>query len=122
MFKTGQNRKEQGKQGEELAAAELESAGMKIIDKNFRSVHGEVDLIALDGDTIVFIEVKSWSVYGMENLQYGLDRKKQRRIIETAKYFLSVNRKYNKMAIRFDVVFVNKDKVTHLASAFTEHV
>ena len=111
-----------GREGEERAAAALEAAGMKIIAKNVRSRRGEVDIVAIDGETIVFVEVKAWSVYGLEDLQYGLDLKKQRKIIETAKYFLSKNRKYNSMAIRFDVIFVNKDTVTHLASAFTERV
>ena len=111
-----------GRKGEERAAVVLEAAGMQILAKNVRSRHGEVDIVAVDGETIVFIEVKAWSVYGLEDLQYGLDLKKQRKIIKTAKYFLSANRKYNKMAIRFDVIFVNKDTVTHLASAFTERV
>ena len=111
-----------GRKGEERAAAALEAAGMKIIAKNVRSREGEIDIIALDGETIVFVEVKSWSVYDMEDLQYGLNLKKQRKIIKTAKYFLSENRKYNSMTIRFDVVFVNKTSVTHLASAFTERV
>ena len=111
-----------GKKGEERAAAAIEAAGMSIIAKNVRSRHGEIDIIALDGETIVFIEVKAWTVYGIEDLQYSLDLKKQRRIIETAKYFLLAHREYNKMSIRFDVVFVKKDSITHLASAFTEHV
>jgi len=111
-----------GKKGEEQAAAALESAGMKIIAKNVRSKEGEVDIVALDGETIVFVEVKAWSAYGMEDLQYGINVKKQRKIIKTAKYFLSENRKYSNMAIRFDVVFIDKNSVTHLASAFTERV
>ena len=111
-----------GRKGEEQAAGVLEAAGMSIIAKNVRSRQGEVDIVALDGQTIVFVEVKAWSAYGMEDLQYGLNIKKQRRIIETAKYFLSVHRKYNRMTVRFDVLFVEKNLVTHLASAFTEHV
>jgi putative endonuclease len=111
-----------GRKGEERAAAALEAAGMEIIAKNVRSREGEVDIVAIDGDTVVFVEVKAWSAFGMENLEYGLDLRKQRKIIKTAKYFLSENRKYNKMAIRFDVVFVKNNSVTHLASAFTERV
>ncbi len=111
-----------GKKGEEQAAAALESAGMKIIAKNIRSINGEVDIVALDGETVVFVEVKAWSAYGMEDLQYGINIKKQQKIIKTAKYFLSENRKYSNMAIRFDVVFIDKNSVTHLASAFTERV
>jgi putative endonuclease len=111
-----------GREGEERAAAALEAAGMRILAKNVRSRWGEVDIVALDGETLVFVEVKAWSTYGIEELQYGIDLKKQRRIIETAKYFLSINREYNGKAVRFDVVFVGKETVTHLASAFTERV
>jgi putative endonuclease len=111
-----------GREGENRAAADMEAAGMRIVARNVRSPAGEVDLIALDGDTLVFIEVKTWSVYGIESLSYGINRKKQRRIIETAKYFLSVHREYNGMAVRFDVVFIDPKKVTRLESAFTEHV
>jgi putative endonuclease len=115
-----------GREGEKQAAEALEKKGMTIIAANFHSPKGEVDIIALDGDTIVFVEVKAWSAYGMADLQYGINEKKQRRIIETAKYFLAVNRKYNEMKIRFDVVFVNPPAgpaaVQHLASAFVECV
>jgi putative endonuclease len=111
-----------GKKGEEQAAFALENAGMEIIAKNVRSKYGEIDIVALEGETIVFVEVKAWSAFGFEDLQYGLNVRKQRKIIKTAKYFLSENRKYSNMTIRFDVVFVNKTSITHLASAFTERV
>jgi putative endonuclease len=111
-----------GKKGEEQAAAALEAAGMEIIAKNVRSIYGEVDIVAVEGETIVFVEVKAWSAYGMEDLQYSLDLRKQQKIIKTAKFFLSENRKYSKMAIRFDVVFVKKSSISHIASAFMESV
>jgi putative endonuclease len=120
-----------GRKGEDMAVAALQASGMEIIARNFRSKFGEIDIIALDpcpqdgastGETIVFVEVKAWSAYGLEDLQYGVDSRKQRKIIETAKFFLSENRKYSKMAIRFDVVFVKDNSITHLASAFMERV
>jgi putative endonuclease len=111
-----------GRQGEERAAKILEAKDMRIIARNFRSRAGEVDLIALDGQTIVFVEVKAWSACGYGELGYGIDKKKRRRIIETAKYFLSVHREYNCMAVRFDVVFIGPRAVTHIAAAFMEYV
>jgi len=118
-----------GKEGEELAVNFLVKNGMTIIKRNYRCRHGEIDIIAVLGQEIVFIEVKSWSAYGLEDLKYSLDTRKQRKIIKTAKYFLSLHREYNKMIIRFDVVFIKKDTslsvedtVTHLASAFIEDV
>jgi putative endonuclease len=111
-----------GKDGEEKAALFLEQKGFKILERNFRSKTGEVDLIALEGETLVFIEVKAWASYGIEALEQGLDKRKQRRIIETAKYFLSIYRKYRYMAVRFDVVFIAPQGITHLESAFVERV
>ena len=111
-----------GKLGEEQAARKLEAGGMKIVAKNFRSTYGEIDIIALDGETIVFVEVKAWAAFDLENLKFSLHLRKQSRIIKTAKYFLSLNREYSNMAIRFDVVFVQKTQITHLASAFMERV
>jgi len=111
-----------GKKGEEQAALALEAAGMEIIAKNYRSKTGEIDIIAIDGETIVFAEVKTWSVFSIEDLRYGVGKNKQQKIIKTAKFFLSENRKYSNMAIRFDVVFIKNNAIDHLASAFTECV
>jgi putative endonuclease len=109
---------------------------MCILASNFHSPRGEIDLIARDGDAIVFIEVKTWNSRGIADLEYGLNPEKRRRIIETAKYFLAGHREYSEMVIRFDVIFIGQapasssvmavppDKlvIRHLASAFTECV
>jgi putative endonuclease len=109
-----------GRDGETRAAAFLEKAGMNIIARNVRSQYGEIDLIAQDGTTIVFVEVKTWSVYSVDDLQYSINEKKQYRIIETAKQFLVSRPEYNDRAVRFDVVFIGPSATTHLVSAFTE--
>ena len=122
MTDRGLHRRKSGKQGEDLAAAFLEAEGMEIIARNYHSKTGEIDIIALKDDTIVFIEVKTWSVFGIEDLGYGVNLMKQRKIIKTAKFFLSENRKYSNMAIRFDVIFIKDNSINHLASAFMERV
>jgi putative endonuclease len=120
-----------GKEGEALAAAALEKKGMKIIARNARSASGEIDIVALEGEIVVFVEVKTWTSLGFEELGYSVNLKKQRRIIETAKYFISTHREYNCMAQRFDIVFIrprmdeegtggNRYEIIHLASAFME--
>ena len=111
-----------GRTGEEAAAFLLEEKGMQILSRNFHSRKGEVDIIALEGETIIFVEVKTWSSYGIDALEQALDAKKQRKIIETSKYFLSLHREYRYMAVRFDVIFISPTGITHLASAFTECV
>jgi len=111
-----------GRAGEEAASGYLEKKGMRILERNFRSRTGEVDIIALDGETVIFAEVKTWSAYGIDALEQSLDSKKRRKIIETSKYFLSLHREYKYMAIRFDVIFISPEGITHIASAFTERV
>jgi putative endonuclease len=114
-----------GKAGEDRAAEFLEKQGMRIIARNIRSKSGEIDLVALDGEAIAFVEVKAWRSFGYEELGLSIDLKKQRRIIETAKYFLSFHREYNGMSPRFDVLFMNsgpEQAVTYLASAFMEQI
>ena len=113
---------EKGRAGEAAAAFLLEEKNMQILERNFRSRSGEVDIVAQDGETLVFIEVKTWSSYGIDALEQALDTKKQRKIIETSKYFLLLHRKYRYMSIRFDVIFVSPAGITYLASAFTESV
>jgi putative endonuclease len=113
---------EKGRAGEAAAALFLEGKGMQILERNFRCRRGEVDIIAREGETLIFAEVKTWSAYGIEALEYALDAKKQHKIIETSKYFLSLHRKYRYMAVRFDVLFISPQGITHLASAFTERV
>jgi len=111
-----------GKEGENRAVEALQTAGMSIIARNFRSRQGEIDIIALDGEILVFIEVKAYSKFGLESLAHSISPKKQRRIIETAKYFLSIHRQYYGRAIRFDVIFIGNEAVSHIASAFMERV
>jgi len=114
-------RQNAGMEGEMLAAEALQKKGMQVIGRNIRSKMGEIDLIALDEDVLVFVEVKNWRAYGMENLRFGITPQKQRRIIETAKYFLASNRKYSNSLIRFDVVFLRPgEPMVHLVSAFSE--
>jgi putative endonuclease len=123
------NTSARGRQGEDEAVRFLENAGIRVIERNFRTEGGEIDIIALDGETIVFIEVKSWTGYGIENLEFSISEKKQHKIIETAKFFLSKYRKYKGMAVRFDVIFIARSSKqhqqalpTHLVSAFSENV
>ncbi|MCX7656218.1 MAG: YraN family protein [Treponemataceae bacterium] len=113
---------EKGKQGEDMAAHFLEKRGYQILERNFRSVSGEIDIIALQEDTIIFIEVKNWGCYGTEDLERALNHKKQKRIIKTANVFLDSHRQYNRMHVRFDVLFIQGKAVQHLVGAFTECV
>jgi len=94
-----------GSRGEKLAAKYLKSHGLKIIRKNYSTVLGEIDIIAREKDTLVFIEVKS-RTEGLEgSAEYAVDRKKRYRIARTALWYLNEN-KIGPVDCRFDVVTV----------------
>ena len=77
-----------GAQGESIAAAHLEASGLRIIERNFRTRYGEVDLVAEDGDAIVFVEVKTrrGSAYGSP--EESVTPKKRERLVTTAETYL----------------------------------
>lgn len=92
--------------GEDLAASYLLNKGYKIIHRNFRSRLGEIDLIAIDKDTLVFVEVKSrWSEeYG--DPKEAVTPKKIRSIIKTSEYFKLLNPETPDL-MRIDVVAIS---------------
>lgn len=95
-----------GARGEELAADSLLSAGYRILERNFRSRGGEVDIVARDRDnTIVFVEVKTRSSLAFGLPQLAVTSRKQRQIAKGALTWLSRNRCHQQSA-RFDVIAV----------------
>ncbi len=113
---------ERGRKGEEAAALWLLEQNWTVLEKNFRSKRGEIDLICIDKEVLVFVEVKTWTSWDVVELEQIISRTKQKRIIETAKYFLYLHRKYSNMSYRFDVVLAGASGIHHLAHAFTESV
>ncbi|MDR0785730.1 MAG: YraN family protein [Treponema sp.] len=110
---------EKGRQGETRAAAFLEDHGFVVLERNVRSEYGEVDIIAQKEDIIVFIEVKTWTTFNIDSIQYSIDKKKQTRIIKTAEIFLLAHPEFDKLSMRFDVIFISGETFTHIQNAFT---
>jgi putative endonuclease len=109
-----------GRAGEEAAAAYLSERNYSIVERNFRKVSGEVDIIAVEGGTIVFCEVKKWERMPIGGLEHALDRRKQGRIIRTSLWFLQEHPQYAHLQPRFDVLFVKPNTIVHLTDAFGE--
>ncbi|MGD9279831.1 MAG: YraN family protein, partial [Desulfobacterales bacterium] len=76
-----------GEQGEALAARRLKKAGYKIIETNYRTRLGEIDIIAKDKDTIVFVEVKSRRSVYFGNPKQAVTLQKQKKISLVALYY-----------------------------------
>lgn len=95
-----------GNNAENLALQYLKKNSLKLIKQNFNSKFGEIDLIMLDNNVLVFIEVR----YRTQN-KFGLsvetvDIFKQQKIIKTAQLFLQKYKKYHDFICRFDVIGV----------------
>jgi len=106
-----------GRKGEDLALEYLEKNGFVLIEKNFRSRFGEIDLIVKDGQTIVFVEVKYRLSENYGSPKEAVTNEKIKKIIRTAQYFITKNN-FNSL-YRFDVVSIYKDKIEHIKNAFT---
>lgn len=97
-----------GKKGEKIAEKFLKRKGYKVLQRNYRCSFGEIDLIAVDGDYLVFVEVKTRSEVGSILPQHAVDLRKQRRLARLAAYFLSSNpRMKTQPPCRFDVVAIS---------------
>lgn len=96
-----------GRRAEDLAHRYLEAEGLMVVDRNFvlPDRDAEVDLVALDGDTVVFVEVKSRKNTQAADPLRAIDRGKQRRIVRAARLFLRRWRIPPEKA-RFDIVTV----------------
>ena len=95
-----------GRKGEELAARHLTGLGYKVLEKNYKTRAGELDIIAQDGPTIVFVEVKSRRDRNVGPPEMKVDYHKRRQIIKAALLYLQRKRKGNSPC-RFDVVGIS---------------
>lgn len=109
-----------GTKGEELAVKYLKGKGFKIIEKNFRAPFGEIDIIAEDRDTLVFIEVKTRTDDSFGLPFEAVDGRKRERMRRIALFYLKNLGK--ERPARFDVISIEiKDgssKIDHIIGAF----
>lgn len=114
-----ENKRAKGGLYEQKAAAYLKKQGYVILETNYRCRQGEIDLIAREGETLVFVEVKYRSRTGSGDPSEAVDGKKQSRISRCALYYL-MKRGVVDVPCRFDVICVTgKDgKLTWYPNAF----
>ncbi|MDP2681702.1 MAG: YraN family protein [Deltaproteobacteria bacterium] len=110
-----------GKKGESLAAEFLRKNGYRIVENNFRNRYGEIDIIAIEGKTLVFIEVKTKTNNKFGPPKMAVDLRKQRQLSKTALAYLTQKR-LNDCPARFDVVGISimedKTEVELIRNAF----
>lgn len=95
-----------GKSAENRAEKMLVAAGLTILQRNYRCRYGEIDLIAQDGSTLVFVEVRSRSRGDYGNAAESITPAKQRRVIAAARHYLATLPRLP--ACRFDAVTLDE--------------
>ncbi|NND75635.1 MAG: YraN family protein [Ilumatobacter sp.] len=114
---TDQRNRSRGQWGEDLAARHYDRLGCRVIDRNWRSPTGELDLVVLDGDTYVFSEVKARRSDRYGPAAGAVGAGKQRRIRRLAIEWLRAHDLHG-ADIRFDVVSITGNQITLIDGAF----
>lgn len=116
------NSKKLAKLGEEIAEKLLVSKGYSIIKKNFVFGKGEIDIIAKDGDCLVFVEVKTRRNFDFGEPEYSITKSKQRQLKKIAEAYFYVNG-LQEQYCRFDVITIVGEReedlvINHIVNAF----
>src|SRR5574343_750250 len=104
---TRTRRQRDGDDAEALAAAYLRRAGLQIQMQNYRVRGGELDLIALDGETLVFVEVRYRKNARFGGAAASIDARKQQRLIHAAQVYLLIHPRQALRPCRFDCVLLD---------------
>jgi putative endonuclease len=117
------SRQSLGRWGEELAAQFLVKKGYSIIDRNVRTTYGEIDLVASQGQTTVFVEVKTRTTTSFGLPEESITTRKRAHILDSAQAYIQ---EHNKLGSdwRVDVIAIRKfphqkPEVTHFENAIT---
>lgn len=110
-----------GSKGEDIAADFLKGKGYKILYRNYKTPLGEADIVARNGDTIIFIEVKARSTDSFGQPFEAVNFRKQEKLKRIALYYLKHNNRIES-PVRFDVISIlskdGKAEVNHIKEAF----
>lgn len=113
-----------GERGEQLAARHYRRGAYRILERNFRTRQGEIDLIVQKGDTVVFAEVKTREPRSIAQPREFVTAQKQHRLILAAQRYLMLHPEWANSVLRFDVVEVvlsgwGRASVHRIENAFT---
>lgn len=108
-----------GRRGEEEAAAYLARHGVLVVERNVRFPDGELDLVAREGETLVFVEVKSRADGSMGRAAEAVTRRKRARVVRAARRYLNerkaggrARRSAPETPVRFDVVAIEREPLS----------
>lgn len=102
-----------GKHAEDQACGYLQQCGMRLLERNYRSRYGEIDLIMQDKDTTVFVEVRFRRHASQVDPLSSINQHKQRKLTRTAQAYLQQNKLHALAPTRFDVVAVTEQNAQY---------
>jgi putative endonuclease len=109
-----------GKLGEELAVDYLTGKGYEVLERNWRNIHKEIDIIAKDGDFLVIVEVKTRQTDAYGDPDIAVTKRKQRMLISAANAYIA--QKKMDVETRFDIVSIifkdGEPLIEHIEDAF----
>lgn len=108
----------QGRQAETQAAHYLEQKGYQLVTRNFRTIRGEIDIVARTKNMLVFVEVKQRTSQAFGGPLAAVTRTKQLRIAQAAIQFLKMHPSVKYDEIRFDVICILPGEIQHIEAAF----
>lgn len=97
-----------GKEAEDLACRYLKQQGLRLLERNFNTRFGEIDLIMRDRDTTVFVEVRYRKHSDIVDPLSSIDQRKQLKLIRTARYYLQQQPNSAFVPARFDVIAITE--------------
>lgn len=112
-----------GKQGEAVAAAYLQRCGYVILEQSYRCPVGEIDIVVLDNDELVFVEVKTRTSLRFGYPHQAVDYKKQQRYYRISAFYRASHLQYADLNCRFDIIEVyiprcGQQSINHIKNAF----
>jgi putative endonuclease len=113
--------RQKGNDKEELAAKYLSQNGMRIVERNFYTRRGEIDIIGYDEGYVVFVEVKYRAGMSGGGALEAVNTAKQKKICRTADYYRYIHHIGNDAKIRYDVIGIQGDEITWIKNAF-QHI
>jgi len=110
-------KQEEGKEGEERAVKTLKKEGYTILEKNFRTRFGEIDIIAEEKGCLVFVEVKKRNTPNFGDPFHAINQRKRQHLIKSALFYMKSHGSFNRK-VRFDVVGIDRDGIKIIKNAF----
>jgi putative endonuclease len=114
-----------GRSGEVLAQGYLEQQGLQFIEANWRCATGEIDLVMLDGEILVFVEVKTRSGRQAGAAEESVSAAKSRKLLATGEWYVTQHEEHHDRFWRIDILAISLgtenrvERITHIANAIT---